>query len=131
MRIRDHGAAVTGGASLLDPPARSVLEPTGTWLTSLLTGSIATSLCVIAVATLGIIMLSGRLPLRRGAQVLLGCFVLLGAPTLAAGLRMLGETINGSGPARVTISPDAGAEPEQPLPPADFDPYEGASLRSQ
>jgi type IV secretory pathway VirB2 component (pilin) len=44
------------------------------------------SLCVIAMAVPGMLMLTGRLPLRRGAQVILGCFLLLGSTTLADGL---------------------------------------------
>ena len=35
---------------------------------------------IIAVAVLGMMMLSGRIPVREGMRVLLGCFLLLGAP---------------------------------------------------
>ena len=38
---------------------------------------------VIAVAFLGLMMIAGRLPFRRGISVVLGCFLLLGAPVVA------------------------------------------------
>lgn len=42
-----------------------------------LLGPIATALCVLGVAFLGAMMLTGRWHLRRGFRVVLGCFVLL------------------------------------------------------
>lgn len=49
-------------------------------------GSTATSLAVIAIATTGFLLLSRRVDWRRGARVLLGCFILFGASSLAASL---------------------------------------------
>lgn len=63
-------------------------DPLGTatgWLTGTLLGSVAIGLCVIAVAGVGLMMLIGRLPVRLGARVILGCFILLGAPVIASG----------------------------------------------
>jgi hypothetical protein len=37
------------------------------------------------------LMLTGRLPLHEGMQVLAGCFVLLDAPVIPAGFSMLGR----------------------------------------
>lgn len=55
------------------------------WLQGTLLGSIAIGLCVIAVAWVGFLMLQGRLPVREGARVIVGCFILLGAPVIASG----------------------------------------------
>jgi hypothetical protein len=85
-------------------------------------------LCVLAVALFGMAMLNGRLLVKRGMRVVLGCFILLGAPALAASL------VDFSGMAG-TVPPDAPAFEadiatlREPLPPANYDPYAGASLR--
>ena len=86
-------------------------------------------LCVIAVALLGFMMLSGRMPLRRGLQVVLGCFMLLGASTIAAGLQQLGEDVRTDRAGAQIIVPNEGLANRRPLPPTNYDPYAGASLR--
>jgi type IV secretory pathway VirB2 component (pilin) len=97
------------------------------WVESVMLGEIALGLCVIAVAFTGAMMLTGRLPLREGVRVALGCFVLLGAPVIAAGL-----TQGGSGLFDASSSMPPGAVqsemPRADLPPANYDPYAGASL---
>lgn len=101
--------------------------PTGTadWVRAILLGSVGTAAAVVAVAGIGLLMLSGRMPVRRGATVVLGCFVLFSASTIADGL------IGAVGP---QASP---AEPPPPVPapaytpsapPAVYDPYAGASV---
>ena len=72
--------------SLADVPAESVLGNGASWIEQLISGSLAATLAVIAVAIVGFAMFGGRLPIRRGATVLIGCFVLLGAPAIADGL---------------------------------------------
>jgi type IV secretory pathway VirB2 component (pilin) len=56
------------------------------WLEMLLTGRLATIVAVIAVALLGYGMMAGRLSARRAAEVVLGCFIVFGAPVIARGL---------------------------------------------
>lgn len=56
------------------------------WIADTLLGEVAVTICVIAVAFVGFSMLTGRLSIRKGGQVILGCFVLLGAPFIAASL---------------------------------------------
>jgi type IV secretory pathway VirB2 component (pilin) len=73
--------------SLFDAPAGPVLPSAAGWVTGMLFGEVAASLCVIAVAFTGILLMTGRLTVRDGIGVVLGCFVLLGAPVIAAGLR--------------------------------------------
>lgn len=113
--------------SLFVPGTDSALDGTAGWITGMLSGTAATSLCVIAVATLGLLMLSGRMAIRRGTDIVIGCFLLLGAGTIAAGLRDLGDDLSSDtdAPMPLVIERDA----PQPLPPANYDPYAGASLR--
>lgn len=56
------------------------------WVADLLLGPFSTAIAVIAVAGLGFSLLGGRLPARRGVMVVLGCFILFGAPSIARGL---------------------------------------------
>jgi type IV secretory pathway VirB2 component (pilin) len=72
---------------LADPVTPAPLLAAVTWIERAVLGSVATSIAVIAVAVVGLMMLRGRLEVRRGATVILGCFVLFGAPVLAAGIR--------------------------------------------
>lgn len=104
------------------------------WIQNLFLGSTATAIAVIAVASIGLLMLSGRLPVRRGLTVLCGCFILFGAASIAAGLRGAATAISGPGAARSAPYPAVPAAPEQTLaapPPAPVpaDPYAGASVR--
>lgn len=71
---------------MFDRPATDPLTGSVDWLTGTLVGDLAATICVIAVVFVGFSMLSGRLPIRRGMQVILGAFVLLGAPLIAAGM---------------------------------------------
>lgn len=116
-----------------DPGGANVFLSAAQWLQALLLGSLATSLAVIAIASVGLLMLSGRVNLRRGATVILGCFILFGAATIAQGLR----GVTGS-----FVDPPAGVQPVPAPPPAlvdlsrppdtaigPSDPYAGASIR--
>lgn len=98
------------------------------WIEGVMLGEIALGVCVIAVALIGALMLTGRLPLREGARVVVGCFVLLGAPVIAAGIMGGGgEVIQTSEPQPSVVVQIESPRPN--LPPASFDPYAGASLR--
>jgi type IV secretory pathway VirB2 component (pilin) len=116
--------------SLFDAPQGSALSAATDWLAGLLAGPAAAALCVVAVAIVGITMLSGRLAIRDGARVILGCFILLGAPLLAAEFRGFADDAAGVAAA---AEPSPAAQPlgrvGRELPPADYDPYAGASLR--
>ena len=117
-------------ASLFDAPSEPVvIAEAGNWLTGLLGGSIAISLCVIAVGFIGLAMLAGQMPIRRGIQVVLGCFLLLGATTLVSGFVGLAQDAGGIEP---QIATPAVIEPEHvDLPPAHYNPYARASVRRQ
>lgn len=120
---------MTPSASLFDPAGQPVLTSAADWLTELLSGSVATAICVIAVATLGMMMLSGRISFRRGFQVILGCFLVLGASIVSTELQQFAR---GGGsetpPAPQVIEVQS---PPKALPRANYDPYAGASLRRE
>ncbi|MDJ0978604.1 MAG: TrbC/VirB2 family protein [Erythrobacter sp.] len=52
------------------------------WMQSILLGPIATSLAVMAVAGVGFMMLTGRMNWRYGGTVIVGVFIIFGAPRL-------------------------------------------------
>ena len=66
-------------ANLTDPPPTSAITSATSWASDLLFGPLATAIAVIAIAWIGFAMLSGRIDLRRGLCVILGCFLLFGA----------------------------------------------------
>ena len=70
----------------LDSYSTNAIASAAIWLQSTLLGTIATTVAVIAVASVGFLMLAGRIDVRRGAQVVLGCFVIFGASTIANGI---------------------------------------------
>lgn len=72
-------------------------------------------------------MLTGRFPIRRGLHIVLGCFILLGAPMIAGAFLSLTEGANQTAPPMQ--APPVAETPRDDLPPADYDPYAGASLR--
>ena len=118
--------------SLADPPQTSVILPVALWVQDIFLGNIATAIAVVAVASIGFAMLTGRVDLRRGGTIILGCFILFGASTIAGGLRSAAQ------------SPDAPYAQSTPVPPPIFarptqtdaanpgyDPYAGASVPQQ
>lgn len=113
--------------ALSDPPGWSPLAEGLAWVESAALGSSATIVGVIAVATIGLLMLSGRLDLRRGITVVLGCFILFGAGGIAAGLTGLAGT-----EPRPPTTAEPGPPPSQLQPtmprPSVYDPYAGASV---
>lgn len=54
------------------------------WMQGILLGPIATALAVMAVAGVGFMMLTGRMNWRYGATVIVGVFIIFGAPRLVA-----------------------------------------------
>jgi type IV secretion system protein VirB2 len=72
--------------SYSDPQGSGVLVSAMGWLEGTLLGTIATVVAVIAVATVGFMMLTGRINWRYGVTVILGCFILFGAASIVAGI---------------------------------------------
>lgn len=71
----------------IDPQGSGVLINAVHWLEGTLLGTVATVVAVIAVASVGFMMLTGRMNWRHGAVVILGCFILFGAASIVAGIR--------------------------------------------
>ena len=72
--------------SYSDPAGSGVLVSAVSWLQGTLLGTIAPVAAVIAVATVGFMMLTGRINWRYGVTVILGCFILFGASSIVAGI---------------------------------------------
>jgi len=58
------------------------------WMQDTLLGEVASGVAVIAVAVVGLLMLTGRMNWRYGATVIVGCFILFGAATIVGGIRL-------------------------------------------
>jgi len=74
-------------ASYDDPAGSGVIVSAMHWLQGTLLGTIATVAAVMAVASVGFLMLTGRINWRYGATVILGCFILFGAASIVAGIQ--------------------------------------------
>jgi type IV secretion system protein VirB2 len=114
-------------ASMFDAPAQGPIAAALAWIEGTLLGEAAVALCVIAVAILGFTMMTGRLPIRQGARVVLGCFILLGAPAIASGIA--GSWAGGEGSTTVSAGTPRLVFEREELPPATENPYARASLR--
>jgi type IV secretion system protein VirB2 len=112
--------------SLSDPTGSSAILRAVQWLEGTVLGTIATTVAVIAVATVGLLALNGRIDIRRALTVVLGCFILFGSSSIVAGLQNLVRE-DGAPPAQVA---EAEVSPLATLPqgPAGYDPYAGAAV---
>ena len=87
-------AAVLGSATPAIAQSVSV-NPAGSgpilaalqWVQGTLLGNLATTAAVIAVAVVGLMMLTGRIDWRRGLTVILGAFIVFGAAAIVSGIR--------------------------------------------
>ena len=79
--------AAAAQEALGDPAGSGVLVAAVHWLQGTLLGTVATVVAVIAVASVGFLMLTGRINWRYGATVILGCFILFGAASIGAGIQ--------------------------------------------
>jgi type IV secretory pathway VirB2 component (pilin) len=116
----------------LYPPGQSAFAAAVQWLEGTLLGSVATAVAVIAVACVGLLLLSGRIDVRRGVQVIFGCFILFGASSIAAGIIEIAHgdaaAASDSAPAPpppVYVPPAAATKPVKAVP---YNPYAGAPL---
>ncbi len=70
-----------------DPAGSGPIVGAVRWIEGTLMGTVATVVAVIAVASVGFMMLTGRMNWRYGATVILGCFILFGAASIVAGIQ--------------------------------------------
>lgn len=73
--------------TLSDPAGSGAVVSAIRWLEGTLLGTVATVVAVIAVASVGFLMLTGRINWRYGATVILGCFILFGAASIVGGIQ--------------------------------------------
>lgn len=96
------------------------------WVQSLLLGKFGTILAILAVAIAGLNMLWGRSSPRDGLRIIIGCFILFGASTIAQGLV---RSVEGHSRMNVLPPPEPVSFATQlPMAPHTnpFDPYTGA-----
>jgi type IV secretory pathway VirB2 component (pilin) len=108
------------------PNQGSALAASVQWVAGVLTGTIGTSVAMLAMAAVGLAMLQGRLSVRDALRVVLGCFILFGAPAIAQSLLGMGQ--NRSAPVAIPTPPPAPVFTAPAKPKAGADPYAGASM---
>lgn len=107
------------------------------WMEALVLGGFATTVAVIAIAGFGYAALTGRLSIKRSMTILVGCFVLFGAPAIAHAMLMLfgggadGEIIPAPEPQQASEPPfTVPPFPDARQPAANpFDPYASIARR--
>lgn len=110
--------------SLFSPPTQSVFGGLSNWLDAQVIGELAIALCTVAVALVGFRMLSGHMSPRLGMRILLGVFLLLGAPVVAASI------VSEVAPRpKLGMLPIASQETPRDLKPSTDHPYGRASVR--
>ena len=87
LGVLSRATTATAQVSLPDPRGSGPIVSAVQWLQGTLLGTVATVIAVIAVACVGLMMLTGRIDWRRGAVVVLGCFILFGAVSIVAGIQ--------------------------------------------
>ncbi len=78
---------------MFNPEGSGPILSAAQWLQGTLLGTFATVVAVIAVACVGLMMLTGRINWRHGAVVILGCFILFGAVSIVAGIQSTASVI--------------------------------------
>ena len=79
--------AVSAQVVATDPQGSGPIIAALGWMQGTLLGNVATTAAIIAVAVVGLMMLTGRMNWRFGATVIVGCFVLFGATAIVSGIR--------------------------------------------
>lgn len=87
LALLSAASAAQAQSAQLDPAGSGPIVSAVNWLQGTLLGNVATALAVIAVGATGLLMLTGRIDWRRGATVILGCFILFGAAAIVAGIQ--------------------------------------------
>ncbi|MEW6598407.1 MAG: TrbC/VirB2 family protein [Pseudomonadota bacterium] len=81
------GTPAAAQAVATDPAGSGPLLAALSWVQGTLLGNLATTAAVIAVAVVGLLMLTGRLDWRRGLTVIIGAFIVFGAVAIVSGIR--------------------------------------------
>lgn len=115
---------------LTDPSGSSSLVAAVAWLQGTMLGTLATSIAITAVASVGFMMLTGRVNFRHGITVIIGCFIIFGASSIAAGIQAAAGGEFGPDTFDAPIAqPSPPPVLANPTPqPTGYDPYAGASV---
>ena len=108
------------------PETSNALVSANAWVATLLTGTLGTVIAILAVTGTGFAILQGRLAVRNGIRVVLGCFILFGAPSIARGLSDLAVPAKPAPAETYSSPPPPVITPTAPQP--NRDPYAGASV---
>lgn len=85
------------------------------------------TVAIVAVASIGFLMFTGRTDLRRAARVIIGCFILFGATTIA---NAVVGVLHPAPPPPTASEPPLAYTPAVPRP-TSTDPFPGASIPDQ
>ncbi len=96
-RVWFLGAFLAAAFSAASASAQTQRDPAGSgpilgalqWVEGTLLGNLATTAAVIAVAVVGLMMLTGRIDWRRGVTVVVGAFIVFGAVAIVEGMRQM------------------------------------------
>ena len=116
---------------MIEPETRNAAGHLLSWLQGVLLGRFAAVVAIIAIASLGFLMLTGRLEVRRASRVIFGCFVIFGASTIARGIMgVITGTAQSAEVVQVEQPPRSSlAVPTYPqIKTKTYDPYAGAAL---
>ena len=98
------------------------------WFQAVLSGAGVTGITAIAIAALGVVMMTGRIDLRRIGRAVLGAFLFFGASAIASEMLRSAQSVGSN--ASITNDPDLLRASSEPLPraepsrtPQPFDPY--------
>jgi len=108
------------------PQSTNAIASAVEWVEHLLSGSIATVIAVLAVASIGFLMLQGRIDLYRAGRVVIGCFIVFSASTIAQGL--ISGVTGGPSVDMAVAGPLPAPPPLEVEPVPQADPYAGAAL---
>lgn len=78
-------------APTLNPQGSGPISGALAWIQGTLLGNVATAVAVIAVASVGLLMLTGRMDWRFGATVIIGLFILFGAAAIVSGIQSVAQ----------------------------------------
>jgi hypothetical protein len=109
------------------PEGVSALVGAVGWAKALLLGSMGVALGILGVAAAGVLMFQGRIPVRRGVSVILGCFILFSAGQISTGL-IAERTSSVEGASAAPVKPWAPSYTPVIPAPSPYDPYAGAAL---
>lgn len=95
-------------------PENSALLTAVSWISGVLTGPLATAIGILSVALVGFAMLAGRVDWQRGVRVVIGLFLVFGAPAIAVELRTLARGYGPDFRSMPAIAPVAPTPPASP-----------------